>query len=362
MRKKEAKDKKYLVSVLLVMIIIIVLAWLAILIKHNQLQREAAQKKPSTLDALKKAADSFSKGNYVEAIRLYKNAMESEPENYGAHIGLGQSYIQLGIYDEAIKTFGKSKQLDYHDFRTYYGLGLAYYRMEEYNKAYENFRIAYNLNPNDKAVVSYLINTQNSAGLYDDAIKLSSEKLKKDANNSHYYRKIAIAYFLKNNLGEAMKNAQMAVEIYDDYAGNDLALGVVQLSLGQKENALSSFKAALIQPQHTAYEGLSISYRLLGQIENAEKNEKLASFYPPHSNSLGLLGFALLKMKSYDLAIKEFNSAIKAKPDYYLPYKGLGMLYLELGQKENAVKNFERALALNRLDKEVEEMLEKAGK
>ena len=364
MRKKEVKNKnKYLVPFFLLLLLVIVLIWLykvGILTKNTQ--EQAKIEKPDNLELLKLAISFYNSGNYVEAIRQYENILKSDPQFYGAYVGLGDSYIQLGIYDEAIKTFEKTKSLKYYDFRTYYGLGLAYYRMEDYNNAYLNLNYAYKLNPNNNAVVSYLINTYNAVGLYDEAVKLAEEKLKNDPNNSHYYRKIAIAYFLKNDLPKALENAQKAVMIYNNYAGNDLTLGTIYIGLGQKENALSEFKAALIQPQHTAYEGLVVTYDLLGEKENSEENAKASAFYPKHSNSLSLLGFALLDIKEYDKAIREFNLAISNTLEYYLPYKGLGKVYLQLGQKEKAIENFDKAYKLNNLDEESSSLLEMAKK
>ena len=364
MKKKEAKKQnRHLTPLFLLVLLIIVLVWLyntGILTKNTQEQTKT--EKPDNLEVLKLATSFYDSRNYVESIRQYQNIIRSDPQFYGAYIGLGNSYIQLGIYDEAIKTFEKTKQLTYHDFRTYYGLGLTYYRMEDYNNAYLNMKQAFNLNPNDKNVVSYLINIYNAIGLYDEAINLSQNKLKTDPNNSHYYRKIAIAYFLKNDLPKALENAQMAVKIYNNYAGNDLTLGTIYISLGQKENALSEFKAALIQPQHTAYEGLAVIYDLLGEKENSDENSKASAFYPEHSNSLSLLGFALLDIKEYDKAIKEFNSAKSNTPAYYLPYQGLGKVYMGLRQKDKAIENFDKAYKLNNLDKESLRLLEQAKK
>ncbi len=356
MRKKEFKS--IIVPSLLVIIIAVITAllWFNV-VKHKFSKEQPNIEKQNTLESLKKVGYYYDKGNYVESIRQYKNIIETEPQNYGAYIGLGNSYLQLGIYDEAVKTFEKTYGIGYHDFRTYYGLGLVYYRTEEYKKAYINLKQAHELNPNNDAVISYLINTYNAVGLYDDAINLSKNKLETDPNNSHYYRKIAIAYFLKGNLTKALEYSKKAVMIYNDYPGNDLALATIYLSLGEKENALTEFKAALLQPQHPTYEGLALTYSLLGEKENSEKNVKAATFYLPHSNSLSLLGFALLNIREYDLAIKEFNFAINNTPSYYLPYKGLGKVYMETGHKDKAIENFEKAVKLNDLDGESRDLL-----
>ncbi|MBI2650309.1 tetratricopeptide repeat protein [Candidatus Woesearchaeota archaeon] len=360
MRKKEVGQKNIVIFILIA-IVAIVLIWLNSLNKEEAAEKGQIAKTGNPFQALQQANELYNNANYVEAIRQYRQIIESEPKNYYAYINLGHSYLQLGIHQDALKTFNKTFDLGYLDFRTFYGLGLTYYRMEDYNKAYVNLKQAYELNPNNNAVVSYLINTYNALGLYDEAIRLAEEKLKNDPNNSHHYRKIAISYFLKNDLPKALENAKKAVELNGDYAPNRMTLGTVDVSLGKQTDALNEFNEVLtLVKSNPVYEGLSVFYYLLGDTENSEKNAKLSNFYPAHSNSLSLYGFALVYLKDYEKSIEEFNKAADSNPNYYLPYKGLGKAYIELGQKEKAIENFEKAAKLNDLDEETKKLLEEA--
>lgn len=349
MGKKEVKPNITLVFLFVVLIAVIVFV---LFNQYRSRSIAAQQPQADSMQMLQLATDLYNNGNYREAINLYKKIIEIDAKFYSAYINLGHSYLKLGMYNEAIKSFEKTFNLEYHDFRTYYGLGLAYYTIEDYNKAYTNLKQAYELNPNNKAVISYLINTYNAIGLYDDAIKLAEDELKIDVGNSHHYRKIAIAYFLKNDLPKALENAQMAVQIEDNYPPNHLTLANVYLSLGDKIQALSHFNAALVfVKSHTVYGGLAVTYAILEDTENSANSADLATAYPINSFSSSLLGFALLHIEEYDKAVEEFNNAIST-PNYYLPYKGLGKAYTALAQKEQAIENFENAVNLNEFDEE----------
>ncbi|MBI2659229.1 tetratricopeptide repeat protein [Candidatus Woesearchaeota archaeon] len=360
MRKKEMNPKRKLGLLLFILVIILVL----ILNIQNKKGKEQKSIEPNTLEMMQLASDLYGNGKYVEALQQYKKIIGKEPKNYGAYIGLGHSYLQLGIYEGAIQNFDKTFQTGYVDFRTYYGLGLAYYSMEDYNRAYANLKQAYDLNPGNTAVVSYLLNTYNALGLYDETIKLAKAQLATDANSSHhYYRKMAIAYFLKGNLPEALANSQKSLELNDSYPPNHLTLGTFYIGLGKKEEALNEFKfASTIAKSDTVYAGLSLTYSLLGDIANSQQNARLATFYPKHSFSTSLLGFALLYINENGKAIEEFNSAISNEQGYYLPYKGLGKAYMALGQKGKAIENLELAAKLNGLDEESKKLLEEANK
>ena len=357
MKKKEANYRKH--SALLILGIILALFVLFVLVKSPQNKKQKHEVNNTELFRnLQKANELYSQRNYTWAVKFYNQAIAENPQNYDAYIGLGHSYLQLGNLNDSLKAFEATKNLGYIDFRTYYGIGLAYYAKEDYNQAHINLKQAFELNPNDGAVASYLINTYNAVGLYDDAIKLAEKKLQNDSKNSHYYRKIAIAYFFKKGLQNALENAKKAVDIDDNYPPNQMVLGTVDLGLGKQQEALNDFKKALtLIKSGTAYEGLSITYYTLGDIDNSNKNAILRSEYSRHSNSLSLLGYSMLYLKDYKKAIEEFNKAIGTKPDYYLPYRGLGELYMELGQKEKAVEYLKKAIELNELDEESKALL-----
>lgn len=350
MQKKERNYTKY--SVLLILASVLVL--FVIFSLFNQEKEKKYEVNNTKLFAnLQKANELHSQRNFTLAIKFYNDAIAEDPQNYDAYIGLGHSYLELGSFNDSLKAFEATKNLGYLDFRTYYGIGLLNYRLENYNEAYTNLKQAFELNPSSDAVVSYLINTYNAVGLYDEAIILAQNRLLNDSMNSHYYRKIAIAYFLKNDMQKALENAKRAVELDANYPPNQMVLGTVELSLSNKAEAISSFdKALALIKSGPVYEGLYLSHHISGNVDISNKNAVLSNRYGRNSNSLSLYGYSMLYLKDYQKAIEEFNKAIGAKPDYYLPYKGLGELFIELGQGEKAVEYLNKAIEINGLDEE----------
>ncbi len=51
-------------------------------------------------------------------------------------------------------------------------------------------------------------------------------------------------------------------------------------------------------------------------------------------------------MKNYPEAEKEYRAAIKINPDYAEAYGNLGFLYIEMGKKEEAKKELQKAKEL----------------
>ncbi len=304
----------------------------------------------------------FYINEYELAKGQFKKALEHDPNDFLALNGVGLSYLNLGNYEKSLLYYNQSLKVRYNE-PAIEGLGKVYYWLEDYDKAYFYLNKSYNFNTNNGIVVSYLLSSYNTVGMYDEAIGLAKESLKRESNNSHHYRKIGIAHFFKGNNEEALINLKKAVELEPSAATNQLSISIVYLSLRDTANADKHLQEAIeLSKESTAYEALSVYFLLIGNKEEAENNHQLAIKYSPHSFGFSMTGFALLNLGYYNRAIEDFNLSIQKTPDYYLPYKGLGKVYMALGQKEKAVENFGKAVELNDFDEESKRLLEETKK
>lgn len=76
-------------------------------------------------------------------------------------------------------------------------------------------------------------------------------------------------------------------------------------------------------------------------------------------SSLDSLGYHLLMQKKTDLAIKVFEQNVREYPNAWNPYDSLAEAYMRAGQKDLAIKNYEKSLALNPDNKNGAENLKK---
>jgi len=95
--------------------------------------------------------------------------------------------------------------------------------------------------------------------------------------------------------------------------------GNAQLHRGENENAIASFSEALSVGQLQIYTKASI---------------------------LNDRALAYTRIKKYERAMDDFNSAIEAFPEFATAYNNRGLLLNKLGFHQEAIKDFNRALAL----------------
>ena len=69
--------------------------------------------------------------------------------------------------------------------------------------------------------------------------------------------------------------------------------------------------------------------------------------YDFDENEFIVLGYGLLHMKKFREAIEIFKLSVEAYPQSYNAYDSLGEAYMDNGDKELAIKNYQKSLELN---------------
>jgi len=77
------------------------------------------------------------------------------------------------------------------------------------------------------------------------------------------------------------------------------------------------------------------------------RNPDANSRYPVTQNTLIRLGYALLQQKMLQDAIAVLKTEVKEYPKYWNAYDSLGEMYADAGDKQLAIENYKKAIALN---------------
>lgn len=101
---------------------------------------------------------------------------------------------------------------------------------------------------------------------------------------------------------------------------------------------------------------IAIAYQQTGHPDKAVKVlQDVITKHPDHIEALNQLGISQRRLGHFDAALAAYQHAIAIDDDYALAHRNLGILYdIYLGQLENALKQYDKYLALAAGDKEVE--------
>ncbi len=107
----------------------------------------------ASLSDARKANEAFERGDYAEAVQLYRQALDQDPDNPRLHFNLGNAYYHLGLTDEAKESYERFRQLSesrveqsFADYNT----GRMMIDQGDYDEAVNYFREALRNNPDDE--------------------------------------------------------------------------------------------------------------------------------------------------------------------------------------------------------------------
>lgn len=198
------------------------------------------------------------------------------------HFQKGNEYIQAGQFDKAVAEFEAVLKVDPERVSALTNLGVAYYNV----------------------------------GRLDDAIAQYQKALQVGPDDADIHSNMAAAYVQKNDLAGALAEYQKALQIKPELAQAHFGLAVVYLQQGQNDQALAELE------QFQKYD---------------DGSDKLAT-----AQANIYLGAINLDKGDYEAALVEYQKALQVNPALPAAHFGVGLIYAQLGQKEQAIKALEQ--------------------
>jgi Flp pilus assembly protein TadD len=172
-----------------------------------------------------------------------------------------------------------------------------------------------------------------------------------EAAGGAYKNKFDVAYTSKGicsvdaggteRLNESIESFNRALEVNPSYAPALVGLGTAYLRKGDPR-ARESFVRAMAVDSTSAYahNGFAETLLLEGKYDKALAEFKTAAKLDPYEILFQTnIGYAYNSMRSYTLALRAYNKALKMDPAYLDTYFGLAIAQAGVGRKTDAVKN-----------------------
>ncbi|MGB8885580.1 MAG: tetratricopeptide repeat protein [Candidatus Korobacteraceae bacterium] len=198
----------------------------------------------------------------------------------------GDKYFRAGDCPKAIEAYKKSIALDSRLGLAYYGLGLCYHQQQQWQLAIDNCKQARVLLEPEAAMLLVMGADYYHLKEYDQALKAFN----------------GVIALLPSDLDQAMAKYWM---------------GVIYNETGQPEKALHP----------------------LWQAMNLKPDDPDFNFE---------LGNALHGVKQYSDAVQAFKEAIRLRPNFAVAYYDLGMVYLTMHQKDDALDTYRKLQAVDK--------------
>lgn len=256
-------------------------------------------------------------GNYVQAARDLRRAVDLNPASEEFYFDLGMEYLSHYAFRPALDAFEVADTKFPGTLREKVGLGYAHYGLHQYSEAEQAFLDAIEISPSAPAAIAAW-NTLSSF-LTPGGYQKISGRLRQLAEahpssaEALYYCGVSIFQSGEGmgkpaGLAAAEEYLKRAITLKPDYALAHLELGQIYASRNDFGNAISQFlEAARIEPKSAmSHYQLGQAYRKTGKLKLAQQELARYSFLSQEERS---------EMSHHQSEIKKFLIVETARPD-----------------------------------------------
>ncbi len=214
-----------------------------------------------------------------------------------------------------------------------------------YSHAVEYLRAAVTLDPAVGLGVGQccLGNTYFLLGRYQDAISCWEEGIRLYPDFAEAQYQLGLAYYMTSQWQKAADTLKQAIRLKPDNAEARCSLGLAYEKLGCEQEAVDSYRQAVrLKPELAeAHVFLGAACGRLGWHEEAMAAYRQAIRLKPDDARMHfLLGQTFGAVDRYQEEMVEFKEAIRLKPDFAEAHAGLGVAYLDLGDRGAALEEY----------------------
>ena len=314
---------------------------------------------------------------FDEAINVLRQGLAFDSDSPLLYNALGLLYSSLNRHDEAIAMHHRYAALAPNEANAHDSLGMSYQFAGFYPEAIAEYRRALELNPNFEIALVHLGNAHFQIGRYREAIDLYEKYIEiapSEFERARGYNCIARVYLAKKNTAAAAESAKRAMR-QDNFSIWELVM--IALERGDAATAekleeqlfsasRSTNRGGRISPRYEFYFRGYIALKK-GQAGAALENFKEAIRHLPPTYDIDAfedcLANAYLETGQFDKAVAEYNRILKLNPNYPLAHFHLAQAFEQQGLSGEARESYQHFLQIWKdADADIPELLKAKNK
>ena len=259
------------------------------------------------------ASQHHQNGDLSQAETIYRQILETQPENADVYHLLGLISFQKNCFRDAISFIDRAIAIDPLELIYLFSLGSIYSAVGESNDAIKCYEKILEVHPDSAEACFCMGSILEQQGKIDKAIV--------------YYQ----------------RTSQISSEFVDAY----MQAGRLLRVKGELEKAVEVYTVAEVANSNSAEvcNGLGLALVEQGKLEEASEAYKRAvSINPDCAELHNNLGFVLQKQNKWEDAAQHYNYAIFVDPEYAEAHNNFGNLHQEQNRFKAAIQCYRRAV------------------
>jgi tetratricopeptide (TPR) repeat protein len=289
---------------------------------------------PTLPQLVQSAFEAGQRGDWPEAERLSRSALEANAESFEALYLLAIIAGRAGRPLEAVELLSRAVAVNPDSPDAHYNRGVALAEIGRYAEALQSYDRALALRPayaeahyNRGATLGELKRPADALASYERAIAL-----KHDYAEAHHNRGIALTELKRP--ADALESYERAIALKPAYASAHNNAGVALMGLGRHADALLHYERAVaLKPDFaSAYDNRGIALAELDRAAEAlDSHERAIALKPDYADAYYNRGNALRDLHRHQEAVASYEKALALKPDHAAAHWNLADCLLLLG-------------------------------
>ena len=292
------------------------------------------------------ALEHHRAGRFAEAVQIYQQILQADPDNADALHLLGNAAAQLGDADAAVALISKAHAL-FPDNTVYLiSLGMAYRQQRNFDIAMACYERVLEIEPGSASAYFGIANTLQTQGRLDEAAQNFTYALESNPGFVEARFNLANLEKSRGRYREAVEHYRLAVAAKPDFADAWHNLGSALYAMGEADEALASYRQALgrnLPETHNNIGNIHFDCGDFGQALACYRQAIAAK--PAYAEAWNNLGNALRKLGRFEESAAAFGEALRIQPDYATAHLNLGDLLLERDKVDEAAQHYQQAIA-----------------
>jgi len=320
-----------------------------LLILAALLRLHAATQPFDAHQVFERGQQALNSGDLTTAEKAFRQVLEAEPNNVGAHGNLAVVYMRRREWRPAMAELRAAERLAPNVSGIRLNIGLVYFRQADYQNAIPLFGSVVRDQPDSKQAryllgLCYFFNER-----YPDTVQTLERLWPQESRNLNYLYVVAIAAGKAGRTELDQQATARLLEVGRNSAELHLLMGKAHVAHAQDDQALAEFEqAAHIDPkQPFVHYFLGTVYRRRNDLGRAKQEFlKDAAIEPDVAYNYDQLGAVCLALNQTAEAERYLKQAVRLEPQLATAHFELGKIYKEQGKNAEALRALDAALAI----------------
>jgi tetratricopeptide (TPR) repeat protein len=281
------------------------------------------------------------KGENDKALQYYSLASGLNPDYYPIFSNRANIYAEQKKYVKAIADLSRVIELNQTYYLAYFNRADMYKALKQYDLAEKDYTHVITVLPNEVLAYNSRGVLYMEANKYDEALNDLNKTIALDSGFADGFYNRGNLYRFENKYDSAELDYSHAIKINPKHIKAYNNRGTLYMNEKKYDAAIEDYLTAM------NLDSLQSNGKVAGKDSSARiENKDSVDLYENYARTCDMRGSFYTNARKYDLALKDYNEALRIKPGFAQAYYNRGVLYEQKKDDIAALRDYSSAIKI----------------